>query len=119
MLSYEDLAVLLTTSPSTVKRDIHALKQHMNVKKTPVNNAANLSMFRVNVSAKLLEPLRLEHAECSVLDLKASYRGMKYLRETLKILPQKPDPIVIDEIAERLGSIGETIHHTPSQLNTS
>ena len=91
----------------------------MNVKKTPVNNAANLSMFRVNVSAKLLEPLRLEHAECSVLDLKARYRGMKYLRETLKILPQKPDPIVIDEIAERLGSIGETIHHTPSQLNTS
>ena len=45
-------------------------------------------------------------------------RGMKYLRETLKILPQKPDPIVIDEIAERLGSIG-AIHHTPFQLNTS
>ena len=42
----------------------------------------------------------------------------KYLRETLKILPQKPDPIVIDQIAERLGSIG-AIHHTPFQLNTS
>ena len=39
----------------------------MNVNKTPVNNAANLSMFMVNVSAKLLAPLRLEHAECSVL----------------------------------------------------
>ena len=27
LLSYEDLAVLLTTSPATVKRDIRALKQ--------------------------------------------------------------------------------------------
>ena len=95
------------------------LEDFMNVKKTPVNNAANLSMFMVNVSAKLLAPLRLEHAELRVLDLKARYRGKpKYLRETLKILPQKPKPIVIDQIAERLGSIG-AIHHTPSQLNTS
>ena len=94
------------------------LEDFMNVNKTPVNNAANLSMFMVNVSAKLLAPLRLEHAECSVLDLKARYRGAKYLHETLKILPQKPDTIVIDQIAEHLGSIG-AIHHTPSQLNTS
>ena len=95
------------------------LEDFMNVNKTPVNTAANLSMFMVNVSAKLLAPLRLEHAEGSVLDIKARYRGVKYLREALKILPQKPDPIVIDQIAERLGSIGKTIHHTPSQLNTS
>ena len=39
----------------------------MNINETPVNNAANLSMFMVNVSAKLLRPLRLEHAELSVL----------------------------------------------------
>ena len=31
---------------------------------------------------------------------------------------QKPEPIVIHQIAERLGAIG-AIHHTPSQLNTS
>ena len=94
------------------------LEDFMNVNKTPVNNAANLSMFMVNVSAKLLAPLRLEHTEWSVLDLKARYRGLKYLHETLKILPQKPEPIVIHQIAERLGVIG-AIHHTPSQLNTS
>ena len=94
------------------------LEDFMNVNKTPVNNAANLSMFMVNVSAKLLAPLRLEHTELSVLDLKARYRGVKYLHETLKILPQKPEPIVIHQIAERLGAIG-AIHHTPSQLNTS
>ena len=91
------------------------LEDFMNVNKTPVNNAANLSMFMVNVSAKLLAPLRLEHAELSVLDLKARYRGMKYLRETLKMLPQKPEPIVIDNIAEHLGSIG-AIHYTSPQI---
>ena len=94
------------------------LEDFMNVNKTPVNNAANLSMFMVNVSAKLLAPLRLENTELSVLDLKARYRGAKYLHETLKILPQKPEPIVIHQIAECLGVIG-AIHHTPSQLNTS
>nr|AAW84294.1 putative transposase [uncultured Poribacteria bacterium 64K2] len=99
-------------------KQFYGLDDFMNVNKTPVNNAANLSMFMVNVSAKLLAPLRLEHPEASVLDLKAHYRGLKYLRETLKILPQKPEPIVIDQIAERLGSIG-AIHHTPAQLNTS
>ena len=91
------------------------LEDFMNVNKTPVNNAANLSMFMVNVSAKLLAPLRLEHTEWSVLDLKARYRGMKYLHETLKILPQKPDAIVIDQIAEHLGSIG-AIHYTSPQI---
>ena len=50
-----------------------------------------------------------------VLDLKARYRGAKYLRETLKILPQKPDPIVIDQITEHLGAIG-AIHYKPTQI---
>ena len=91
------------------------LEDFMNVNKTPVNNAANFSMFMVNVAAKLLAPLRLEHSEASVLDLKAHCRGLKYLRETLKILPQKPDTIVIEQIAERLGSIG-AIHYTSPQI---
>ena len=91
------------------------LEDFMNINKIPVNNAANLSMFRVNVSAKLLAPLRLEHAECSVLDLKARYRGVKYFRETLKILPQKPDPIVIDQITEHLGTIG-AIHYKTTRI---
>ena len=91
------------------------LEDFMNVNKAPVNNAANLSMFMVNVSAKLLAPLRLEHPEASILDLKARYRGLKYLRETLKILPQKPDTIVIDNLAEHLGAIG-AIHYTSPQI---
>ena len=94
------------------------LEDFMNVKQTPVTTAANLSMFMVNVSAKLLFPLRSDSREVSVLDLKARYRGEKYLSETLKILPQKPDDIVIAELSEHLCSIG-AIHQIPHQLNTS
>ena len=88
----------------------------MNVNKTPVNNAVNLSMFMVSMSAKLTDIFQCENTEYSVLDLKARYRGLKYLYETLKILPQKPDPIVIEQIAQHLGTIG-AIHHTQPELN--
>ena len=92
------------------------LDDFMNIKQTPVTHAANLSMFMVNVSAKLLAPSRVKLPEASVLDLKAHYRGLKYVRETLKILPQKPDPIVIHQITEHLGAIG-AIHQIPTQPN--
>ena len=70
-----------------------------------------LSMFMVNVSAKLLAPLRAEHAECSVLDLKARYRGVKYLRETL-YFHKNLIAIVIDQI---LGAIG-AIHYKTTRI---
>ena len=92
------------------------LQDFMNVNKIPVNNAANLSMFMVNVSAKLIDTFRCENTGYSVLDLKSRYRGLKYLHETLKILPQKPEPIVIQQITEHLGSIG-AIHNTQANLN--
>ncbi|MCY4554451.1 MAG: IS4 family transposase, partial [Candidatus Poribacteria bacterium] len=78
--------------------------------------AANLSMFMVNVSAKLREMFaNPEHPDLGVLDIKARYRGLKYLHETLEILPQKPETIVIDNIAEYLASIG-AIHYTSPQI---
>ena len=92
------------------------LQDFMNVNKIPVNNAVNLSMFMVSVSAKLTDTFRCQNTEFSVLDLKARYRGAKYLHETLKILPKKPDPIVIQQIAEHLGSIG-AIHQTQPELS--
>ncbi len=92
------------------------LQGFMNVNKTPVNNAANMSMFMVNVSAKLMEKYRCLNPEYSVLDLKSHYRGLKYIHEILKILPQKPEPIVIQQIIDRLSSIG-AIHNTQVNLN--
>ena len=91
------------------------LDDFINVKQTPVNTAANLSMFMVNVAAKLREMFGSEHTGFGVLDLKARYRGEKYLQETLKMLPQEPEPIVIENIAEHLGSIG-AIHYTSPQI---
>ena len=92
------------------------LQDAMNVNKIPVNNAANLSMFMVSVSAKLTHTFRGENTHYSVLDLKSHYRGLKYVDETLKILPQKPEPIVIEKIKQHLSSIG-AIHCTKPQLN--
>ena len=80
-----------------------------------MNTAANLSMFMANVSAKLRERFGAEHPSFGVLDLKARYRGEKYLQETLKILPRKPETIVIDTIAKHLGSI-RAIHNTSNQI---
>ena len=71
-------------------------------------------MFMVNAAAKLREMFGSEHPGFGVLDVKARYRGIRYLQETLKILPQKPETIVINNIAEHLGSIG-AIHYTSPQ----
>ena len=92
------------------------LQGFTNVNKTPINNAANLAMFMVNVRSKLMEKYRCQNPEYSVLDLKSHYRGLKYVYEILKILPQKPEPIVITQIIDRLSSIG-AIHNTQANLN--
>ena len=91
------------------------LDDFINVKEIPIHTAANVSMFMVNVSAKLRERFGAEHPSFGVLDLKARYRAEKYLQETIKILPQKPEPIVIDTLAEHLAAIG-AIHFTSHQI---
>ncbi|MCG8625331.1 MAG: IS4 family transposase, partial [Proteobacteria bacterium] len=67
------------------------------------------------IARVFLHALPIQNTDFSVLDLKAHYRGLKYLQETLKRLPQKPEPIVIDQLTEHLTSIG-SIHQTPAQL---
>ena len=58
-----------------------------------VTNAANLALFMVNLSRVLLEGEQERDPACSVLDLKARYRDAKYVRETLKMLAEKPIPM--------------------------
>ena len=86
------------------------LEDFMNVNKTPVLNAANLSMLMVNLSAKLCDRFRFAHGEFSVYSLKAHYRGMKYLHQILKLLPEKQELIVYDKMLSHLGSVG-AIHY--------
>ncbi len=82
------------------------LEDFMNVNQTPVYNAANLALFMVNLAQLLLAHFRPTCPTFSVNDLKAYFRGRKYVVETLKLLPQKPEPIVIDLIFAQIAQIG-------------
>ena len=66
------------------------LEDFMNVTPTGVTNAANLSLFMVNVAYRLRTDGHPRDPDYSVLDLKADCRGYKYVEETIKMLPEKP-----------------------------
>ncbi len=82
------------------------LEDFMNVKETAVTNAANLSLFMVNFSYALLQPFRQHNPEYSILDLKSHYRGYRYANETIKMLPQKPDAILLADIFLQIARLG-------------
>ena len=82
------------------------LDDFMNVKQIAVTNAANLSFFMVNFSSVLLQRYRAYNPEFSILDLKSHYRGCRYASETIKLLPQKPDRILLSEIFEQIARLG-------------
>lgn len=90
------------------------LEDFMNVKEVAVTNAANLSLFMVNFSQLLLRDFRQRDSTVNVLDLKAYYRGHKYVTETLKWLPKKPEPILMARIFERVSRLGRIHCPLPS-----
>ena len=89
------------------------LEDFMNIKKVPLTNALNLSLFMVNLSQVLLREFQQTNPESGILDLKAYFRAAKYFEETIKMLPQKPEPILFEQIFGRLASLG-AIHATNS-----
>ena len=93
------------------------LEDFMNVKETAVTNAANLALFMVNFSCALAKPFRQQNPDFSILDLKAHDRGRRYATETIKMLPQKPDAILLAEIFQQIARLG-AIHPVPI-LSTS
>jgi putative transposase len=74
------------------------LEDFMNVNEIPLTDALNLELFMVNLSQVSLRDLRQTLPESSVLDLKAYHRAAKYFEETIKILPQKPKSILLEQI---------------------
>jgi hypothetical protein len=82
------------------------LEDFMNIKETPVTNAANLAFCMVNIAQILRRQWQPKQPDFSVLDLKAHFRGLKYVAETLKLLPQKPEPIVTQQIAAKIALLG-------------
>ena len=91
------------------------LEDFMNVKQIAVTNAANLSLFMVNVAHHLLVDFRHQAPHSGVLDLKAHFRGHKYVTETLKLLPEKPEPILLAQIYHHVAALG-SIHTLNSTL---
>jgi len=82
------------------------LEDFMNTKEVPLTNALNLSLFMVNVSHVLLREFRQTNPDSGVLDLKAYFRAAKYFEETIKMLPEKPEPILLDQIFAHIASLG-------------
>jgi putative transposase len=94
------------------------LDDFMNIKKEAVTNAANLSFFMVNFSSVLLRQYRKNNPEFSVLDLKSHYRGYRYVAETIKLLPRKPDGILLTEIFQHIARLG-MVHPSFEPVSTA
>ena len=82
------------------------LEDWMNIKEVPLTNALNLSLFMVNVSQVLLAQFRQSVPESSILDLKAYCRAARYFEETIKMLPQNPEPILFQQVFGQIVSLG-------------
>jgi hypothetical protein len=78
----------------------------MNIRPTAVLNAANLSRFMVNRGERVVQDSRGRRPKCSVLGRKAHGRGAKYVEETITMLPETPEPIVLERIFTKIVGIG-------------
>ena len=74
------------------------LEDFMVVKKQAVLNAANLSLWMVNLSHAILE----KSEEKSILDLTIRYHGIYYAKKILKILPGNTEPINIIQLIQKI-----------------
>ena len=82
------------------------LEDFMNIKEVPLTNAINLSLFMVNLSQVLLREFRKVHPDSGILDLKAYFRAAKYFEETIKMLPRKPEPFLLEQIFDQVAALG-------------
>ena len=90
------------------------LEDFMNVTPAGVTNAANLSLFMVNVAYRLRADSHPRDPAYSVLDLKADCRGYKYVEETIKLLPAKPEPVLLGQILTKVARLGRIHVSHPS-----
>ena len=86
----------------------------MNSTPTGGTNAATLSLFMVNVAYCLRADGYSHDSDYSVLDLKADCRGYKYVEETIKMLPEKPEPVLFAKILNQVASLGRIHALQPS-----
>jgi len=90
------------------------LEDFMNVTPTGVTNAANLALFMVNVAYRFRADMHPPAPDYSVLDLKADCRGYKYVEETIQMLPEKPEPVLLAKIRHQVAGLGRIHPSRPS-----
>jgi putative transposase len=90
------------------------LEDFMNVTPPGVTNAANRSLFRGNVADRLRADGHPQDPDSSLLDLQAVYRGYKYVEEPIKMLPEKPEPVLLAKIFNQVASLGRIHAAQPS-----
>ncbi len=78
------------------------LEDFMVIKEQSVFNAANLSLWMVNVSQAMLAT----SGEESILDLKARHHGLCYAKELFKILPENTKAINIESLFQKIPVLG-------------
>ena len=117
MITYYSLRFQLKFNFRDAKQ-FWGLEDFMNIEETAVTNAANLSLFMVNLAQLFMSEFRQTDPDFSVLDLKAYYRGRKYATELIKMLPQKPDPIFIAQLFQRITALG-SVHPQNSTVSSA
>lgn len=75
----------------------------MVIKEQAVSNAANLSLFMVNVSKHILAST----GETSILDLKAHSHCLRYAQEAFKILPKSATVISFADWVKEIPVLGK------------
>ncbi len=86
------------------------LEDFMNIAQQKVYNAANLALFMVNLSYILTLQNNM-----TTLDLKTWFRAGKYVRHTLKSLPDFADDNFISQITNQCAQLGR-IHSPLTQV---
>jgi putative transposase len=94
------------------------LEDFMHVTSPGVTKAANRSLFMGNVAYRLRADVHPRDPDSSVLDLKADWRGYKYVEETIQMLPEKPEPILFAKILNQVAGLGR-IHVSQASFSFS
>ena len=80
--------------------------EDLNITPTGVTNAANLSLLMVNVAYRLRTDLQPRDPDYSVLNLKADWRAYRYVEETIQLLPENPESVLLGQILHKVTGLG-------------
>jgi hypothetical protein len=92
------------------------LEDFMTTTKTGVENAANLAFLMCQVSDKLIK--ESDGKQVGINDLKTHFRGVKYAIETIKMVMEKPEAILINRIKQEIGKLG-SIHQPKITISSA